>query len=125
MVFYELLNIFFLIFHSLLIVFNLLGWIWKRTRRWNLATLLATAFSWTVLGIWYGFGYCPCTHWHWLVRRKLGYTRMSHSYIQFLIQEFTGYEVAAGLVDAVTAGCFVLALCISIYVNLRDWRTSA
>jgi len=33
------------------------------------ASLLLTAFSWFVLGIWYGWGYCVCTDWHYMVLR--------------------------------------------------------
>lgn len=117
---YEFLNVAFIVFHTVLILFNLLGWIWKSTRRWNLATLLLTAFSWFVLGIWYGWGYCPCTDWHWQVRRELGYTGMPNSYIKFLIYELTGLDFSAPLVDAVTAVCFFLALAVSVFVNAKE-----
>jgi hypothetical protein len=119
---YVILDISFLVFHTGWILFNLFGWIWTQTRRWNLATLLLTAFSWFVLGIWYGFGYCPCTHWHWLVRRELGYTEMPQSYIKFLIQELTGLNLNAALVDVGTAVFFFVALLISLYVNFRDFK---
>lgn len=119
---YHLLDITFIIFHTVLILFNLLGWIWKATRRWNLATLLITAFSWFVLGIWYGFGYCPCTDWHWQVRRELGYSDLPSSYITFLIELLTGIEINPNLVDATTAVFFFSALLISLYVNFRDFE---
>lgn len=119
---YELLNITFIVFHTVWILFNLFGWIWKPTRPWNLVTLSLTAFSWFILGIWYGFGYCPCTHWHWLVRRELGYTNMPNSYIKFLIHELTGLNLDAALVDAGTAVFFLVAFIISLYVNFRDFR---
>lgn len=119
---YELLDIGFIIFHTSLILFNLFGWIWETTRPWNLATLLLTAFSWFGLGIWYGFGYCPCTHWHWLVRRELGYSNMPDSYIRFLIRELTGVDLNAALVDTSTAILFFLALLISLYLNVRDYK---
>ena len=119
---YLALNYFFLFFHTALILFNLFGWIWKASRRWNLYTLLATAFSWFGLGLWYGLGYCPCTHWHWLVRRRLGYMDMPSSYIKFLIQEWTGFEIEAQIVDIGTISLFFLALVISIYLNVRDYK---
>lgn len=119
---YALLDIAFIIFHTALILFNLFGWIWKATRRWNLASLLLTAFSWFVLGIWYGFGYCPCTDWHWSVRRELGHTDMPQSYIRFLIRELTGFDINAALVDTATAVLFFLALLISFYLNFRDFK---
>ncbi len=119
---YELLNITFIVFHTVWILFNLFGWIWKPTRPWNLVTLSLTAFSWFILGIWYGFGYCPCTHWHWLVRRELGYTDMPNSYIKFLIHELTGLNLNATLVDTGTAVFFFVAFAISLFVNFRDFR---
>lgn len=115
---YEFLDIFFFVFHTCLILFNLFGWIWKVTRKLNLITLSATAFSWIVLGFWYGIGYCPCTHWHWLVRRELGYYDMPNSYIKFLIDELTGLEFAAYTVDLWAGILFFSALVISVYVNV-------
>ena len=120
--FYRLLNVGFFFFHSSLILFNLFGWAWRKTRLWNLVTLSAVAFSWFGLGIWYGWGYCPCTQWHWEVRQKLGYTDMPASYIQFLVEKFTGLHFQAAVVDAVTVVLFFIALGISLFLNLRDWR---
>lgn len=118
---YALLDIGFIVFHSGLILFNLFGWIWKSTRPWNLATLLLTGSSWFFLGIWYGWGYCLCTDWHWQVRRELGYTQMPSSYIKFLIEYLTGFDVNAALVDTATVVLFFTALFISIYVNYRNF----
>jgi Protein of Unknown function (DUF2784) len=115
---YEFLNVFFFAFHTALIFFNTLGWIFRKTRKWNLASLLITAFSWFVLGIWYGWGYCFCTEWHWQVREHLGYNTNSNSYIQFLVEELTGIRFPMKLVDIVTVIVFFLSLLLSLYVNL-------
>lgn len=119
---YILLDIGFLVFHTGWILFNLFGWIWKATRRWNLVTLLLTAFSWFGLGIFYGWGYCPCTHWHWLVRRQLGDRSMPNSYIKFLIDHLTGIDLPSVFVDVGTTVLFFLALAISLYVNFRGFK---
>lgn len=116
---YHLADWFFMVLHPAIILFNLFGWIWKRTRKANLVLLLLTAFSWFVLGIWKGIGYCPFTEWHWEVLRKLGYERLPASYIKFLIERITGIEVNAGLVDVLTVSLFALALGASLYVNLN------
>ncbi len=118
----QFLNIFFFVFHSSLICFNLLGWIWIKTRLANLITLSLTAFSWFVLGIWYGFGFCPCTEWHWQVRMRLGYYDMPQSYIQFLIEKLTGLHIRADIVDLMTLVLFLLAFTASIITNYRDWQ---
>ena len=117
---YKIANTFFFVFHVTLIIFNLFGWIPKKLRKWNLIALTLTAFSWFVLGIFYGFGYCFLTDWHWQVREKLGYSTDSNSYIHFLITELTGISIDENLVDTFTAISFFIAFALSIYVNLRD-----
>ena len=92
------LNEFFVIFHSALSIFSLFGWLWEKTRVANLVVLSLTGFSWFILGIWYGFGFCPCTEWHWQVRMRLGYYDMPSSYIKFLIDSLTGLAVNATVI---------------------------
>jgi hypothetical protein len=84
--------------------------------------LLLTTFSWFILGILYGFGFCFCTEWHYQVRMKLGYLDMPSSYVKFLIDSVTGLDVNATLVDIFTLTFFLLALIASIFINIRDWR---
>jgi hypothetical protein len=119
---YRFLDKFFFVFHSLLILFNLSGWMWKKTRRLNLVLLLLTGFSWTILGIWYGFGFCPSTEGHWQVRMKLGLPDMPNSYIKFLIDKITGWNVNASFVDILTLVLFLVALTASLWTNINDWR---
>ena len=114
-------NYFFFVFHTAIIFFNTFGWIFKKTRKWNLATLLITAFSWFVMGIWYGWGYCFCTDWHWDVRRALGYHDQSNSYVHFLVLKLTGINFSTRLVDLVTVSVFFVSLALSIGVNTYDY----
>jgi len=111
---------FFILFHTLLAVFNIFGWIWKKTRKLNLLLLALTTFSWFILGIWYGIGYCPLTEWHWQIRWRLGYQDMPYSYIKFLFDTLTGYDFNPLLVDTITGVAFGLALVISMILNLRN-----
>jgi hypothetical protein len=117
----KFLDIFFTVFHTCLVLFNLLGWIWKKTRLLNLITLLLTAGSWLILGIFYGFGYCPLTNWHFSILRKLGYTDLPDSYLSFLFTRLSGLPVDQSLVNAVTLWGLIIALVISLYLNLRRW----
>jgi len=113
------LDIFFTVFHSGLVLFNLFGWILKKTRLWNLIVLGLTAGSWLFLGIFYGWGYCPLTDWHFQILRKLGYTDLPDSYLSFLFTRLTGLQIEQSLVDAVTLWGLIIALIISLYLNLR------
>jgi hypothetical protein len=112
---------FFLIFHAAWVVFNLTGWIWKRTRKANLFTLLLTGLSWTILGIWYGFGYCPITHWHWNILHKLGVHNLPNSYMKYLLDRLTGLNIDAGVVDFITGSTFIAAILLSVGLNTRDY----
>jgi hypothetical protein len=119
---YTFLDKFFFVFHSALIVFNLFGWIWRKTRVANLVVVLLTVLSWTILGIWYGFGFCPSTEWHWQVRAKLGHYDMPSSYTKFLVDSLTGLDVNEKLVDIFAVMFLTLALFASVLTNMRDWR---
>ncbi len=116
---YDFLNFFFYVFHSVLIIFNLTGWVWKKIRIWHFYSISLTAFSWFGLGIFYGWGYCPCTDWHWQIRRKAGITDMPSSYIKFLLDKGTGLELNAFFVDLMTAVLFFAVLIIAIVLKLR------
>lgn len=107
-------------FHGGLTVFNLLGWAWRKTRPANLVTLLITAGSWFVLGLWYGLGYCPLTDWHWEVLRRLGEPTPSRSYITYVLQRLLGLPVAGSAVERWTGILFFLALALSVGLNIRD-----
>lgn len=117
---YHFLNSFFFIFHTLLTLFNLTGWIFPALRKWNLFTLMLTAFSWFILGIWYGWGYCLCTDWHYEVREKLGYHDQQGSYIRFLLLKLTGTSFDEQLVETATLIGFIISLIMSLWLNIRD-----
>jgi len=117
------LNIFFFIFHTVFTSFNMVGWAYPQTRKLHLITMLLTCASWFVLGIWYGWGYCFCTDWHWQVREAMGYADQSHSYVNFLLQHLTGINFNANLVDIGTLGFFLFCLLASFWAN-RKWLLS-
>ncbi len=112
-------NIFFFVFHTVFILFNLFGWLFRKTRFLNLITLVITFLSWGVLGIWKGWGYCFLTDWHYSVLRKLGETDLPSSYIAFLVESLSGWLPDADLVNTLTVGLALLALVASIIVNFR------
>ena len=114
------LNVAFFVFHTALILFNVFGWIPSKTRRWNLATLLVTLFSWTVMGIWFGQGYCICTDLHWRVRREMGIDDRADSYLVLLVRMLSGWDPPPALVNNVAAGVFIVSLTLSIGLNVRD-----
>ena len=116
-------DLFFLVFHAGWTLFNLFGWMWKKTRRLNLLTLVITGISWFVLGIFYGMGYCPLTDWHFRILAELGHKELPISYIEYVLERASGLDMNAGLVDMVTVAGFFLCLIISAYLNFRDFRS--
>jgi hypothetical protein len=118
----HLLDLFFVVFHTALTLFNLFGWVYWRTRVANLITLGLTAGSWVGLGFFYGFGYCPLTDWHWQVLYRLGERDLPRSYITYLIQRLLGVDAAPEAVHALTVAGLCLALAMSLLLNGREWR---
>ncbi|HEX7845820.1 MAG TPA: DUF2784 domain-containing protein [Chitinophagaceae bacterium] len=111
------LNVLFTLAHLVLIVFNLTGWIWKKTRKAHLIVLGLTTASWFVLGIWYGWGYCPLTDWHWNVKEKMGETNLPNSFVKYFGDKITGKDLPVALVDNITLGCLLFAIIAAVYVN--------
>lgn len=122
MLIYRIIDVLFVIFHTVLIFFNLSGWIWKKTRKLNLITLVLTGASWQFLGMLVGVpGYCPLTDWHFRILEKLGQTDLPGSYIKYLADRITGISFNAVTVDRLTLYLFLGALFISLVLNVRDF----
>ena len=116
---YRIADIAFVIFHSSLILFNLFGWIWKKTRLANLVSIVLTFGSWTLLGLIVGVpGYCPFTEWHFRILEKLGHTGLPTSYIKYLADRLTGMSFSQELVDSVTTWGLISAFIISLALNI-------
>ncbi len=119
---YKTVDIFFLVFHSSLVIFNLSGWIWKKIRIYNFITLVLTGLSWSLLGVMKGApGYCPFTDWHFRVLEKLGKRGLPTSYMKYIADRITGLDFNSTLVDNVTLYAFLGALTISVVLNSRDY----
>ncbi len=112
------LDVAFFVFHTLVIVVNLTGWIWPRTRKLHMIVLGLTAFSWFALGPLLGFplGYCLCTDWHWQIRRQLGIND-SGGYIELLFS-MAGLPISTATAAIVAYGAFTGALIATVAVNL-------
>lgn len=84
--------------------------------------MLLTAGSWFILGIWFGWGYCLCTDWHWQIREAMGIHDRSDSYIHFLLNKLTHLEIDPKLVEKATLIIFLLCFVLSIWLNIKDWQ---
>ncbi len=104
--------------HLAIIVFNLSGWIWQKTRKAHLIVTGATAVSWFLMGIWYGWGYCFLTDLQWKVKQKLGETNLPDSFIKYTADNITGMNFNPQTVDKFTLSIFLGVIVITIYVNL-------
>lgn len=118
----SILNIFFFVFHTAFTLFNITGWAFRKTRKLHLITMLLTAASWFVLGIWYGWGYCVCTDWHWKVREAMNIHDRSDSYIHFLLLKTTGISFNPELVENITLIVFLVCFVLTVLLSIRDYR---
>lgn len=119
---WRILDIFFVVFHTSVIIFNLFGWIWRKSRKFNLILLVLTGSSWLFLGLIVGtLGYCPLTDLHFSVLNKLGISDLPSSYVKYLADRLTGLDISPSLVDNVTLYSFLGALGFSVFFNIWDF----
>ncbi len=116
----EALNMFFFAFHTLFTLFNMTGWIFKKTRLLHLITMGLTAFSWFVLGIFYGIGFCFFTEWHWEVLRLLGKPAASRAYIHLLVETILPIQIQEETVIAGTRWGFIFIVAATAAVWTAD-----
>lgn len=117
MALYRLYDALFVVFHTALITFIMLGWVSGRTQRLHLVAIGATLLSWFGLGVVYGWGYCPLTEWHWRVKRMLGETALPASWIKYYLDRITAIDWSAAVVDTLVVGTALAALVLSIAMN--------
>ncbi|MDR4987481.1 MAG: DUF2784 domain-containing protein [Bacteroidales bacterium] len=114
-------DIFFVVFHSALIIFILFGWLVPRLRTAHLICVLLTGGSWFILGLFYGIGYCPLTDWHWQVLHRMGETGLPVSYVQYILKRITGIGITASAADTLTLFGWLAALIIATYLRAADF----
>lgn len=120
----QLLDFLFFVLHCFIISFNLTGWMWQYTRRWHLALVTLTIFSWLVMGMWYGLGYCALTDWHWQVKRALGETNLPHSFLTYLFNDIMGMGLKDSFIGWGAGIALAVVTLLSIIFNVRDYRRS-
>ncbi|MDZ7697486.1 MAG: DUF2784 domain-containing protein [Deltaproteobacteria bacterium] len=110
----------FTVFHSGVVLFVLVGWVWRKTRRIHLIISGLIMLSWFGLGICFGWGYCPCTEWHWTVKSELGERHPPYSYVKYYMDRLTGISWEPLIVDGGVVALGVSAFVLSCWFNLRD-----
>jgi len=120
-----MLDITFLVLHTALVVFNLGGWIFERTRILHLCSLGITIGSWFVFAPWFGLGYCPCTDWHWDIKRAMGQTDLPNNYMTYLF-DCWGITItdtmASEFAWKTTAVALAIAVGIQIYKKVKGLK---
>ena len=62
--FYDYVDSIFNLLHIFVILLNTLGWVSEKTRRVSLLFLILTIFCWSIMGLFFGIGFCPLTYLH-------------------------------------------------------------
>ncbi|MGQ5523628.1 DUF2784 family protein [Chitinimonas sp. PSY-7] len=118
---YFLLNGLFHVAHITIILFVMMGWLFKPLLPFHLALTLLTLGSWFILGRWLGVGYCPVSDWHWKVKAALGAGRPNGTYIYFVLKNITGIELNVDIVDKMVVIGTIAIAGISLILNLHAW----
>ena len=106
--------------HVCLIIFNMVGWIWPRTRVLHLVTMGLTSFSWFVLGAIHGWGYCVCMDYHAHILRQLNHPDAHVTFIQLVLKRLFGISASQPVADYLTVIVFALIVIATAAVWARD-----
>ncbi len=120
----QFLDVLLTIVHLAIVLFNLFGWIPKITRKAHFISVVLTAASWFLLGIWFGMGYCPFTDWQWQVKEKLGEGNLPVNFIEYFAEKITGHDFDPQFISNVIAVSFALVTLLSVYLNFIHPRLS-
>lgn len=106
--------------HTVLVLFIISGWAFRRTRKIHLIVVGVTLFAWLVIGFVMGtIGYCPLTDWHWDVKRSLGEYDLPSSFIKYMVDRIFNINSGKLFVDAVTGLGMFMSVVLTITVNFR------
>ena len=105
--------------HLFLIIFNLFGWVSKKTRTLHLITILSTLFFWFIIGIWYGLGYCPLTDYHWTIKQEMGETELPSSYIKYILDYLFNKDFSPDFINYLTVISTLTSLTISLFLTFK------
>ncbi len=113
---------FFLLFHLGVILINVFGWLFVKTRRLQVIILFTTLFSWVALGFIYGWGYCFLTDWHWDILTQLDSRPIESSYVQYLFLRVLNVSVSAKFSNLITLVglCFGMIGAVGIRLYNRN-----
>lgn len=113
-------DIFFDLLHIALILFNLFGWIPRRTRLVHRCLVTLTSFFWLVIGPFIGsLGFCPITEWHWQVKAARGVKDLPNSYIDYLLQ-LVNIHADPKMIDIAVGITFVAVVAVTIFMWWKD-----
>jgi Protein of Unknown function (DUF2784) len=109
------------LFHALhlgIIIFFLFGWMMRETRPAHYALTLLILLSWYGLGAFRGFGYCVITDIQWNIKKRLGSEPSTEYYMKYLIDNITGLNTRAAIVNGVTTYAYFTIFIISTILLL-------
>ena len=105
--------------HLLVILVNVFGWLFSATRKIQFLLIHITAFSWLVLGFFWGWGYCFLTDWHWEIKRARGEPVAFTDFFSYYLNQL-GFSISdQNWVPTVVGTIFFLVFLIS---HLQYWK---
>ncbi len=106
------------VLHVTVISLCVLGWTHPALHAIQFWVILAVAFSWFVLGLRMGMGYCLLTDLQWRVKDKLGHGDRPNSYVKYAIDRVLGTDMAPRLAKRIVVWGFALSVAACMLVQV-------
>lgn len=105
------------VIHLGLMLICIVGWMFEPTRLVHLTAVILIAFSWLVLGQFFGYRYCLLTDTQWRIKQKLGQTPHTDSYVKYVLDTVTGRRINQKITDHLTLYTYLGVAMFSLIVN--------
>tara|TARA_B100001989_G_C24413747_1_gene400381 strand:- start:162 stop:716 length:555 start_codon:yes stop_codon:yes gene_type:complete len=113
--FYDYVDSIFNLLHVFVILLNTLGWVSEKTRRVSLLFLILTIFCWSIMGLFFGIGFCPLTYLHSeYLNFKYSYI-LPFSYMDHFIINIIDFNISSKIISIVS----ITFVFLSLYINLK------
>ena len=113
--YFDKIDLFFNVLHTMIILINSLGWIFNITLKPSLYLILITLFCWTLLGIFQGIGFCPLTYMHSHYLYTNYEFNLPFSYLDYLLIDNFNLALTSKMISIIS----IFVIFISLIINLE------
>ena len=114
LLYFDKIDLIFNILHIAVILINCLGWTYKPVKKFSLYLILITLFSWSIVGIFGGIGFCPITYLHSKYLLSNHDYILPFSYLDYIFINNLDFDISSRTISLIS----IIVIFSSLYLSL-------